>query len=103
MSDAPDPLAALLLEVTGGAARLVPSLPGEHTLECDAAAWVAVSTALRDHPALRFEMLVDLAGVDYLDYGRSEWKTLSATGSGFSRGVTRAGGRPAGPLEAEER
>jgi hypothetical protein len=34
-----DPLAALLLEVAGPAARLVPSLPGEYTLECDAAAW----------------------------------------------------------------
>ena len=68
MSDAPDPLAALLLEVTGGAARLVPSLPGEHTLECDAAAWVAVSTALRDHPQLGFEQLIDLCGMDYSAY-----------------------------------
>ncbi|MFO0511987.1 MAG: NADH-quinone oxidoreductase subunit C, partial [Gammaproteobacteria bacterium] len=84
-----DPLAALLLEVAGPAARLVPSLPGEYTLECDAAAWTAVATALRDHPRLRFDQLVDLCGLDYLEYGRSEWKTHSATGSGFSRGVAR--------------
>ena len=37
--------------------------------------------ALRDDPALRFETLIDLAGIDYLEYGTSEWKTLSATAS----------------------
>ena len=88
-ASAADPLAELLLAAAGGAARLVPSLPGEHTLECDPGAWTAVATALRDHPQLRFDQLIDLCGVDYLDYGRSEWKTLSATGSGFSRGVAR--------------
>ena len=30
-------------------------------------------------------MLMDLAGVDYLHYGRDEWQTESATRSGFSR------------------
>jgi NADH-quinone oxidoreductase subunit C len=44
---------------------------------------------LRDEPQLRFEMLMDLAGVDYLDYGRTEWCTEGATTSGFSRGVNR--------------
>jgi NADH-quinone oxidoreductase subunit C len=32
---------------------------------------------------------MDLAGVDYLDYGRAEWRTNSATATGFSRGVNR--------------
>ena len=36
----------------------------------------------------RFAQLMDLAGIDYLGYGTDEWKTLSATGSGFSRGVS---------------
>jgi len=49
--------------------------------------------ALRDDPSLKFEILIDLAGVDYLEYGTSEWKTLSATASGFSRGVNRDGVR----------
>ena len=31
-------------------------------------------------------MLMDVAGVDYLHYGRDEWQTQSATRSGFSRG-----------------
>ena len=34
--------------------------------------------------------MIDLAGVDYLDYGRAEWRTTAATASGFSRGVNRA-------------
>ena len=37
-----------------------------------------------------FEILVDLTAVDYLDYGRAEWRTTAATASGFSRGVNRA-------------
>jgi NADH-quinone oxidoreductase subunit C len=52
-----------------------------------------VCLALRDTPELKFEILIDLAGLDYLDYGTTEWKTNSATGSGFSRGVNRGGSR----------
>lgn len=50
---------------------------------------LGVCTQLRDHADLRFEMLVDLCGVDYLTFGESEWQTESATGTGFSRGVER--------------
>ncbi|MEE8156139.1 MAG: NADH-quinone oxidoreductase subunit C [Phycisphaerales bacterium] len=42
---------------------------------------------LRDDDAFRFEMLMDVCGVDYLSYGRAEWDTASATTTGFSRGV----------------
>jgi len=42
---------------------------------------------------LRFEMLMDVAGVDFLDYGRAEWQTQAATHSGFSRGVNRGATR----------
>ncbi|HUY84291.1 MAG TPA: NADH-quinone oxidoreductase subunit C, partial [Steroidobacteraceae bacterium] len=41
--------------------------------------------------AFRFEVCVDVCGVDYLDYGRTEWKTSGATATGFSRGVARGG------------
>ncbi|MFT5176807.1 MAG: NADH-quinone oxidoreductase subunit C, partial [Gammaproteobacteria bacterium] len=38
----------------------------------------------------RFAQLVDLCGVDYLDYGRADWETSETTTSvGFSRGVQR--------------
>lgn len=40
---------------------------------------------LRDD--LGFEQLMDLCGVDYLDYGQANWETMKAVNSGFSRGV----------------
>ena len=78
------------LEILGDSVRRVDSLPDELTIECDGAQLLAVAATLRDHAELGFDMLVDLAGVDYLEYGKSEWKTISTTGSGFSRGVNRA-------------
>ena len=86
MTEESDAFASLVVEVTSGAARRVTSLDSEWCFECDPERWVEVARSLRDHPQLRFEMLMDLAGVDYLQYGESEWKTSRATGSGFSRG-----------------
>jgi len=93
---ATDKIAALAANVE---ARLpdqvlrVHSLPDELCYEVQPAHLKTVCLALRDDPALRFEILIDLAGIDYLEYGSSEWKTLSATSSGFSRGVNRNGPR----------
>jgi len=67
----------------------VPSRCGELTFEIQAAELIETCTALRDEPEWRFEQLIDLAGVDYLDYGHTEWNTQTATSSGFSRGVDR--------------
>ena len=39
--------------------------------------------------SLQIDQLIDVCGVDYLTYGEVEWKTESATESGFSRGVER--------------
>lgn len=36
---------------------------------------------------LGFDQLMDLCGVDYLDYGQANWETMSAPNKGFSRGV----------------
>ncbi len=74
----------------GALVRRIDSLPDEIAYECDATQWLEVARVLRDEPTLRFEMLMDLAGVDYSEFGKSEWKTFSATGSGFSRGVNRS-------------
>jgi NADH-quinone oxidoreductase subunit C len=71
----------------------VPALPDELCYEVQPADIKAVCLALRDDPGLKFEILIDLAGIDYLEYAASEWKTFSATGSGFSRGVNRGGSR----------
>ena len=53
---------------------------------------VECAQSLRDNEAFRFEMLMDLSGVDYLSYGRAEWDSASATSTGFSRGVHDAQG-----------
>jgi NADH-quinone oxidoreductase subunit C len=68
------------------AVRRLPSLAEEVAYEVGAADLLTVCRTLRDAPELKFEMLMDLAGVDYLHYGRDEWQTSSATRSGFSRG-----------------
>jgi NADH-quinone oxidoreductase subunit C len=59
----------------------------EVTAELAAADLLAVATALRDEAEFRFTELVDLAGVDYLGYGQTEWDTDTSDGEGFSRGV----------------
>jgi NADH-quinone oxidoreductase subunit C len=74
----------------GARAARLPALPGEIAVEVAPADLVAVCKTLRDAPDLAFEQLVDLSGIDYLDYGRSEWATEEATSTGFSRGVERA-------------
>ena len=48
----------------------------------------AVCLKLRDYFA--FEQLIDLAGVDYSQYGEAEWKTQTATSTGFSRARAKA-------------
>jgi NADH-quinone oxidoreductase subunit C len=64
----------------------VASLNGEVTYEVEPAELISVCRVLRDTPELKFEMLMDVAGLDYLHYGRDEWQTETATRSGFSRG-----------------
>ena len=64
------------------------SSTGELTLEIGSADLLDVARTLHDDPELKFEMLMDVCGVDYLHYGHSEWKTFESTATGFSRGVT---------------
>jgi NADH-quinone oxidoreductase subunit C len=69
--------------------RPVPNTCGELTYEVQAERLLHAAEALRDAPGLKFEMCMDVCGVDYLEHGRAEWKTEEATASGFSRGVAR--------------
>jgi len=62
---------------------------GELTYEVDSSDLIETAIALRDEESFRFEMLIDLCGVDYLAYGSTEWETESATGTGFSRASAR--------------
>jgi NADH-quinone oxidoreductase subunit C len=70
-----------LSRVAGHGAELTYEVGAERLLEAAA--------LLRDTPGLKFEMCMDVCGVDYLEHGRAEWKTQDATSSGFSRGVAR--------------
>ena len=92
MVDATDKIAALASRIEArlpGLVLRVHSLPDELCYEVQPADIKQVCVALRDEAALKFETLIDLAGIDYLDYATTEWKTFSATSSGFSRGVNR--------------
>jgi len=60
----------------------------EYTLTIKPAQAISVLTKLRDQQDFQFEQLIDIAGVDYLEYAKTEWKTDQASGSGFSRGVS---------------
>lgn len=46
---------------------------------------LAVCLCLRDQADLNFDMLIDVCGVDYLDYGITQWDTQSTSSTGFSR------------------
>ena len=60
---------------------------GEVTIEVAVDDLLTVCLKLRDDSALAFEQLIDVCGVDYSEYGQTEWATEEATASGFSRGV----------------
>ena len=89
MIDSNEKLAARIDARFGEKLTRVPSTCDELTYELDKDDLLGVAQALRDEPEFRFDMLVDICGVDYLTYGSDEWTTESATESGFSRGVER--------------
>jgi len=89
MSGLYETLAARIYERFGEQMRRVPSNCGELTYELDKDDLIEIATALRNEAAFGFEMLMDVCGVDYLNYGSDEWTTNDATGTGFSRGVER--------------
>ncbi len=49
---------------------------GELTITVSATDYLQVALALRDDPALRFEQLIDLCGVDYSEYRDEPWDGL---------------------------
>jgi NADH-quinone oxidoreductase subunit C len=46
---------------------------GEITVTVKPANYIEVAKKLRDAPALKFESLLDLCGVDYSEYGQGSW------------------------------
>lgn len=59
---------------------------GVLTLETSPEYLFPIACALYEETVFNFNCLIDLCGVDYLDYGVSEWRTEQTTSSGFSRG-----------------
>jgi NADH-quinone oxidoreductase subunit C len=84
-------LSKALERLLGAGVAALPPHAGELALEVPAAELLRVAGILRDGPEYRFEMCMDVCGVDYLEYGRAEWKTQAATATGFSRGRSRIG------------
>jgi NADH-quinone oxidoreductase subunit C len=83
-------LADALAAAFGDALIAVPAKTGELTYEVPTARLAETAERLRDGAQFKFEMCMDVCGIDYLDHGRTEWLTQDATSTGFSRGVTRS-------------
>ena len=89
MSESSETMAARIEARFGERLSRVASDCGELCYEVGKDHLIEVGLALRDEPDFLFAQLTDLCGVDYLTYGKDEWTTYEATGSGFSRGVER--------------
>jgi NADH-quinone oxidoreductase subunit C len=89
-------LAAVVEAQLGARVERLPTSTGELGYRIESENLLDVAATFRDAADLKFEMLVDLCGVDYYTYGRDEWETNRASGTGFSRG------RVAAPPDDEE-
>lgn len=61
----------------------------ELTLEVPQIHAIEVLGTLCKNPDCQFEQLIDLCGIDYQRYGKSDWETQETTTTGFSRGVSQ--------------
>ncbi len=70
----PEELAVTLQTVLGERADPAWVRLDELTVEVRADCYAETLKLLRDHPACRFEQLIDLCGVDYSTYGDGRWE-----------------------------
>ena len=87
MSSSVERLADELKARFGDALESVTIANGEVTVEIPPEKLLEVAEALASEPSFAFEQVVDVCGVDYLDYGSSEWATEESSTEGYSRGV----------------
>ncbi|MGE0808040.1 MAG: NADH-quinone oxidoreductase subunit C [Burkholderiaceae bacterium] len=66
-------LKAALQAALGDSIRSLTERLGEVTVVVAAADYSRSALRLRDDPALRFDTMIDLCGVDYRDYGDGSW------------------------------
>lgn len=71
-----DKLQAAVHEHLGDAVQSLVRDRGQFTLNVKAADYAGVMLKLRDHPALRFEQLIDLCGMDYSEWKDQPWDGL---------------------------
>ena len=74
MSSKLETLKDRLVATFGARLRSVTDALGQLTAVVDAADYADVARQLRDDPSLRFAQLIDLCGVDYLNYGDGAWQ-----------------------------
>lgn len=67
-------LEAALRKALGDELQSLTVALGEITVVVKSASYLLAMRALRDHPELRFEQLIDLCGVDYSSYGDGIWE-----------------------------
>jgi len=79
MSDSNQDLAARLAARFGADVVDCTVAVGEITLAVQRAKIVEICKALRDEPDFAFEILIDLCGVDYAQYGMEEWEQTEHT------------------------
>ena len=53
-----------------------------------------IAKLLRDDERFQFSEAIDVCGVDYADYGKSQWVTTEASSTGFGRGVDKSASEP---------
>lgn len=70
---APEAVRDAVAAALGDKAKQVVLKHGEVTVVVTAANYIEAALILRDHPACRFEQLLDLCGVDYSEYRMGEW------------------------------
>jgi len=76
MSERLNHLATTIQNVLGARVQSVEVALNEVTLVVTAEDYFTAALMLRDDPALAFEQLIDLCGVDYQDYGDGSWTGL---------------------------
>lgn len=73
MNESLEKLAENTRALLGDRVREITIALGELTLELDRATIIQSGSMLRDAEGCRFEQLIDLCGVDYLEYGNDAW------------------------------
>ena len=76
MSERLNHLATTIQNVLGARVKSVEVALNEVTLVVAAEDYFTAALMLRDDPALAFEQLIDLCGVDYQEYGEGSWTGL---------------------------